>query len=90
MTGARHFSVCGVVQGVGFRWSAHTVAEHLGLTGWVRNRPDGSVEGWAEGDASSLQALEAWLHDGPPAARVREVVVEVAVPMGLVGFEIRG
>ena len=90
MRGARHFSVYGVVQGVGFRWSVHKTAERLGLTGWVRNRPDGSVEGWAEGDGSRLEALEAWLRDGPPAARVREVVFEDAVPMGLVGFEIRG
>ncbi len=90
MTGARHFSVYGVVQGVGFRWSVRRTAERLGLAGWVRNRPDGSVEGWAEGDVSLLVALEAWLHDGPPAARVREVVIEDAVPMGLEAFEIRG
>lgn len=90
MTGARHFSVYGTVQGVGFRWSAHRTAERLGLAGWVRNRPDGSVEGWAEGDASRLEALEAWLHDGPPAARVREVIIEDVVPVGLDGFEIRG
>ena len=90
MTEARHFSVYGVVQGVGFRWSACRAAERLGLAGWARNRPDGSVEGWAEGDVSCLEALEEWLHDGPPAARVREVIVEGAVPLGLVGFEIRG
>jgi acylphosphatase len=68
-----HLIIRGRVQGVAFR--AYTVREAraLGLTGWVRNRPDGSVELVAEGEQQGLERLEAWCHRGPSAASVRDV-----------------
>jgi len=86
---ARHYTVRGVVQGVAFRWSTATTARRLGVAGWVRNRTDGSVEVWAEADAARIEMLTAWLHDGPDGARVSELVVGEAVPVGLDGFDIR-
>lgn len=69
-----HFVVYGLVQGVFYRASTRDEAARRGLTGWVRNLPDGSVECVAEGDEASLQALVAWCHDGPPGAHVERVV----------------
>ena len=63
--------VTGIVQGVGFRWFVRRVAGNLGLTGWVRNRPDGSVEAEAQGEAGSVSAFVEELRIGPPAADVR-------------------
>ncbi len=62
--------VRGRVQGVGFRWSAREVAKRLGLTGWVRNADDGSVEVTAEGRSDKLEAFAVWLARGPLGARV--------------------
>jgi acylphosphatase len=67
--------VRGIVQGVGFRYATVHEARRLGLTGWVRNRGDGSVEVLAEGEARALEALVAWLHQGPAGASVRDVTV---------------
>lgn len=67
------FQVIGRVQGVFFRASAREEAQRLGLTGRARNRADGSVEVIACGDAAALDALERWLHVGPPLARVSRV-----------------
>jgi acylphosphatase len=67
------FTVSGVVQGVFFRASARVEALRLGLRGHARNLADGSVEVLACGDASALDALEAWLQHGPPLARVERV-----------------
>jgi acylphosphatase len=86
---ACRFVVRGVVQGVAFRWSARRAAERLGVAGWVRNRPDGTVVAWAEADSVRLEAFEAWLCEGPPAARVAGVDPEPAEPVGLEGFEVR-
>ena len=86
---ARRFVVRGIVQGVGFRWATRAAATRLGVAGWVRNRADGTVEAWAEADDVRLDALEAWLHRGPPAARVSSVEAEPADPTGREGFEIR-
>lgn len=66
-------SVHGHVQGVNFRYYTRQTAQRHGLTGWVRNRPDGSVSVLAEGDEAGLRALLAWLHDGPPFALVERV-----------------
>lgn len=68
-----HAVVHGYVQGVNFRAATRRQAQALGLSGWVRNLPDGAVEVLAEGQRSSLQKLLNWLHDGPPAASVRDV-----------------
>lgn len=67
---AARFIVRGHVQGVWFRASTREQALALGLDGVARNRDDGSVEVLARGDAAALDALERWLHVGPPLARV--------------------
>jgi acylphosphatase len=67
--------VRGRVQGVFFRASAQREAKRLGLTGWVKNRSDGSVETVAEGEEEGLKELIAWANKGPSAARVDRVDV---------------
>jgi acylphosphatase len=62
--------VRGRVQGVGFRYSTVHQARRLGLRGWARNAPDGSVEILAEGSAAAVEELVAWCRHGPPSARV--------------------
>lgn len=71
----RHF-IAGRVQGVFFRDSTRRRAEQLGLTGHALNLDDGRVEVLACGPTDALDRLEAWLHQGSPAARVTEVTVE--------------
>ena len=70
---AVRFLVSGKVQGVFFRASARERALDLGLSGRATNLPDGRVEVIADGDPAALDALEAWLQHGPPAARVEAV-----------------
>ena len=65
--------VRGRVQGVNFRYSTQDQANRLGLLGWVRNRPDGSVEVVAEGPRAALDQLLAYLQRGPRAAVVSQV-----------------
>ena len=64
------FRVHGRVQGVGFRWHVLREAQELGLGGWVRNDPEGTVSGEARGDGPRLEALRAFLAEGPGRARV--------------------
>lgn len=71
-----HLVIDGFVQGVGYRWSAQRQARALGLTGWVRNRHDGTVEAVADGDDERVGAFIRWCHDGPPGAQVGRVAVE--------------
>lgn len=86
---AVHLVVVGRVQGVAFRVRAVDEATRLGVTGWVRNRHDGTVEARAEGTPEAVQAFVAWCHRGPPAARVEEVRVTAVPPTGLDrGFEL--
>ncbi len=66
----------GRVQGVFFRESTRQEAVNLGLTGWVRNLPDGSVEAVISGDSDTVDQMVALLHKGPPASIVQEVNVE--------------
>jgi acylphosphatase len=68
--------VTGRVQGVGFRASTVAEAHACGLTGWVRNLADGSVELEAQGDEPQVAVLLAWCAHGPPSARVTDVRVE--------------
>lgn len=70
---ARRFLIRGVVQGVGFRHATRREARRLGLSGWVRNRADGSVEAVAVGDERQLDALQRWVWRGPPTASVATV-----------------
>lgn len=82
--------VSGRVQGVGFRYAAVTEARRLGLRGWARNAPDGTVEIVAEGDAASVRTLVAWCHEGPPSARVRgvrQVTLSGGEPLGEFGVK---
>jgi len=65
-----HVSIAGRVQGVGYRDALRLEAERLGVTGWVRNRRDGTVEAVMRGRGEALEALRGWLRVGPPAARV--------------------
>jgi acylphosphatase len=67
-------TVRGRVQGVGFRYhTAHTAARHQ-VTGWVRNLPDGSVQGCFEGEESEVAAVVQWCRRGPDQAQVEELV----------------
>ena len=85
-----HAVVRGRVQGVNFRSATQREAGRLALTGWVRNQPDGSVEVLAEGPRSALDQLAAFLHHGPPAAKVTEVALDWPPAAGaLRGFEVR-
>jgi acylphosphatase len=68
-----HVRVTGVVQGVGFRWFVRERARRLGLSGWVKNLPDGSVEVAAAGDAGQLNLLREELRRGPEGAQVDEL-----------------
>jgi acylphosphatase len=79
----------GRVQGVFYRQSACTEAQRLGLTGYARNNPDGTVTIEAEGPAEKLAALEAWCHQGPAAAEVTKVEVQPGEMQGYSLFEIR-
>jgi len=85
----RYVLVRGRVQGVGYRWFVRGLAEKLRLTGWVRNRDDGTVEAEAEGEAQALDEFVRRLVDGNPAARVEGVESQTAAPQGGRGFEIR-
>jgi acylphosphatase len=76
----RRYLVSGRVQGVFFRASAVETARSLGLRGFARNLADGRVEVVAAGEAEALDALEKWLRQGPPLARVEAVVAEDADP----------
>lgn len=86
----RHYIIHGRVQGVFFRDSTRQKARELGVRGWARNRPEGTVEVMAAGDEPSLDALEEWFQaGGPPAARVEKVDREEVPEEGLEGFQVR-
>jgi acylphosphatase len=79
----------GRVQGVGFRYSLFSRARSLELTGWVRNRPDGSVEAAFEGDDERVRSIVDWCRRGPAGAEVRSLDVEWAHPEGESAFRVR-
>jgi acylphosphatase len=70
---AIHLTITGRVQGVFFRAETKKKADELGITGWVRNNEDGTVEVHGESKADALQVLETWCQNGPPMARVDRV-----------------
>jgi acylphosphatase len=78
----------GRVQGVWFRESMRAEAERLGVTGWVRNAPDGSVEAVVQGQEPAVDALIAWARIGPPQARVDHIDLADA-PGHFSGFQKR-
>jgi acylphosphatase len=80
--------VTGRVQGVSFRWYAAREAGRLGLAGWIRNEPDGSVHTHAEGPDHALEEFVAWCRQGPPAARVDAVAATDVDPTGATSFDI--
>ncbi|MDZ8050349.1 MAG: acylphosphatase [Aulosira sp. ZfuVER01] len=84
-----HVLISGRVQGVGYRYATVDTASQLGLTGWVRNLPDSRVEAVFEGAQVVVEEMIRWCHIGPPAAVVKNVVVEYEEPEGLRGFEVR-
>ncbi|NVO84663.1 acylphosphatase [Hymenobacter terrestris] len=86
----RNFLVHGHVQGVFFRQSTQQQARRLGLTGYARNNPDGTVSIEAEGPAEALDALECWCRQGgAPAARVDKVEVTAGEVQGYAQFQVR-
>ena len=80
---ARRFVVSGRVQGVGFRYFTQDTALREGVTGWVRNLPDGRVEALIEGDADAVTRVERAVRKGPRGARVDRVYVDDEDPSGL-------
>jgi acylphosphatase len=86
---ATRLRIVGRVQGVGYRWWAERTARSLGLDGWVRNCPDGSVELMAIGEGGALEQLIAACASGPAGAAVREVQALPAEDDGSLGFETR-
>lgn len=79
MTVCKRFRVVGRVQGVWYRASTRERALALGLRGYAKNLPDGSVEVLAEGDAHAVNELEVWLWQGPAAAEVSDVTGEIVL-----------
>lgn len=84
-----HVTVRGRVQGVGYRYSMRVVAERVGVGGWVRNRPDGSVEAEVEGPPEQVDHVLAWMAHGPPSASVAGTDVASRESLGADGFEVR-
>ncbi len=87
--GAVHMFVHGYVQGVFYRANTQKVAEGLGLTGWVENCHDGSVEIHAEGNKAKLEELVAWCWRGPALASVSNIDLSWIKAEGLRSFDIR-
>ena len=84
----KHAIVHGQVQGVGFRYHARAEASHLGLAGYARNRPDGTVEIEVEGNEASVARMLTWLAHGPRSAVVHALDVSDLPPTGETEFVI--
>ncbi|HEX6848806.1 MAG TPA: acylphosphatase [Chitinophagaceae bacterium] len=81
-------TIKGKVQGVFYRATAKDVADLIGIKGWVRNLPDNNVEITATATEETLQKFVQWCKQGPPKARVDEVVVDDLDPQAFSGFRI--
>jgi acylphosphatase len=87
---AQRLVIRGRVQGVGYRYAMTAAAEALGVTGWVRNRRDGTVEAVVQGDEELVERLVAWCRRGPVGARVTAVAADPqVVDAALNGFSTR-
>jgi len=85
-----HVIVDGSVQGVGYRYTMRMVAQRAGVTGWVRNLRDGTVEAEIEGTDSQVDEVLAWMAEGPPGSSVTSARVTESVPTTSGGsFEVR-
>jgi acylphosphatase len=85
-----HLKIAGRVQGVYFRASTVATAQRFGVTGWVRNCPDGSVEAIAEGARVNVEKFIEWCRHGPEGARVSHVQVNWEEPQNdFAGFSIK-
>ena len=85
-----HVFIYGFVQGVGFRYGVERAASSRGVSGWVRNRPDGAVEAVFEGEREDVEALIGFCRQGPRGADVERVDVRHESPEGLAGFHVAG
>ena len=85
----RRLIVHGHVQGVGFRWAIARAAESRGVSGWVANRADGTVEAVLEGESEAVESVVSSAEQGPRGARVERVQVTEEEPEGLRGFGTR-
>ena len=90
MVTAVHIRIKGLVHGVSFRSSMAQLASDLGVRGWVRNLPDGTVEAFLEGDERKVNRVIDWAKFGPPRARVDRLEVEPATPRNHRDFRIHG
>jgi len=84
-----YIRIYGIVQGVGFRYFAYRLATNMGISGYVKNMPDESVEIEAEGPEGILEEFIRRVEEGPPAAVVEKVIKEEIPATGEKGFEIR-
>ena len=88
MVTAVYIKIRGLVHGVSFRSSMAQLASDLGVRGWVRNLPDGTVEAFLEGDEKKVKRIVDWAKFGPPRARVDKLEVEPATPRNHRDFRI--
>jgi acylphosphatase len=86
----RHVTVYGFVQGVGFRFAVERAARSRGVAGWVRNRPEGTVEAVFEGELEAVEALVRLCREGPRGAEVERIEVVSESPEGLADFRVVG
>ena len=84
-----HLEISGRVQGVWFRASTKDKALELGLTGWVRNTPKGSVEAIFEGEEDIVKKMIDWCHHGPPLAKVENIIMKKQQPIIFKDFSIK-
>lgn len=85
---ARQLLIVGRVQGVWYRASAEQEATRLGLSGWVRNTRDGSVEALVAGAEEAVEAFVDWARQGPPAAKVERIEIAAGSPPETAGFRV--
>lgn len=89
MARALHLKITGRVQGVFFRATTKQKADSLGLTGWVKNCSDGSVEIFAQGEDGKLKEFVEWCGHGPADANVDNLIATKTAPTDLQSFDIR-